>query len=105
MKTQHYLRYNPQLCSQQVSPCSTFKIFNALVGLETGVLQNENHPMTWDGTKYPFPDWNKDQTLQSAMIHSVVWYFQNVAFAIGEARMKEFIHKVHYGNEDIFGGI
>ncbi len=104
-KTLSYVRYNPQLCSTQLSPMSTFKIFNALVGLETGVLENENHPMAWDGTKYDISSWNADQTLQSAMSNSVVWYFQRLASAIGEDRMKGFIQKVHYGNEDISGGI
>ena len=81
------------------------KIFNALVGLETGVVQNENSSMKWDGTKYAVIDWNRDQTLQSAMTNSVVWYFQRLASAVGEKRMKGFIQKVRYGNEDISGGI
>jgi bla regulator protein BlaR1 len=104
-KTGHYLRYNPQLCDMQLSPCSTFKIFNSLVGLETGVLKNENHPFTWDGTKYDITSWNRDHTLQSAVTNSVVWYFQHVASLVGEERMKKFIEEAHYGNQDISGGI
>ncbi len=104
-KTGHYLRYNPQLCDERLSPCSTFKIFNSMVGLETGVLKDENHPMTWDGTKHELDTWNRDQTLQTAMTNSVVWYYQKEAAAVGEERMKKFIQEAHYGNEDTSGGI
>lgn len=30
-------------------PASTFKIFNSLVALETGVIRNETTVLTWDG--------------------------------------------------------
>jgi bla regulator protein BlaR1 len=104
-KTQQYFRFNPQQCGVRLSPCSTFKIFNSLAGLESGVLQSENQAFSWDGTRYDITAWNRDQTLQSAVTNSVVWYFQRVASGIGEDRMREFIQKVHYGNEDISGGI
>jgi beta-lactamase class D len=104
-KTNKYLRYNPDLCSKRLSPCSTFKIFNSLVGLETEVLTSENYPMYWDGTVHERSECNKDQTLQSAVTNSVVWYFQKVALAVGEERMKKFIQLSQYGNQDISGGI
>lgn len=104
-RSQEVFRYNPQLCSMRLSPCSTFKVFNALVGLETGVVEDENYSMLWDGTKYEVSEWNRNHTLQSAMTYSVVWYFQRLASQVGEARMKDFIQRAHYGNEDISGGI
>jgi bla regulator protein BlaR1 len=103
--TEHTLRFNPELCGKQFSPCSTFKIFNSLVGLETGIVENENSSMAWDGTKYDISAWNRDQTLQSAVTNSAVWYFQRLAAAVGEKRMKEYINKAHFGNQDISGGI
>lgn len=103
--SQQVFCYNPQLCSTRMSPCSTFKIFNALVGLETGVVEDENHSMLWDGTKYEIGEWNRNHTLQSAMTNSVVWYFQRLASQVGEARMKDFVQRAQYGNEDISGGI
>ncbi|MBN1814974.1 MAG: class D beta-lactamase, partial [Anaerolineae bacterium] len=33
-----YSRYNPEQCAKRMSPCSTFKIPNSLIGLETGVI-------------------------------------------------------------------
>lgn len=34
-------KINADLCSTRFSPCSTFKIFNSLVGLDTGVAKSE----------------------------------------------------------------
>lgn len=104
-KSGKIFRYNPEQCSKRLPPMSTFKIFNSLAGLDCGVLKDANHPMKWDGKKRWIDSWNQDQTLASAVRNSVVWYFQNVAQSVGEARMKKYIESVHYGNEDISGGI
>ena len=78
---------------------------NSLIALETGVLKDENSAFKWDGTKYSFSFWNHDHTLRSAVSNSVVWYFKKVASLIGEERMKEYLSKVGYGNEDISRGL
>jgi len=98
-------RYNADQCSKRLAPMSTFKIFNALAGLDSGVLKGADHPMKWDGEKRWADAWNQDQTLATAMRESVVWYFQKVASGVGEERMKKYMQEVHYGNEDISGGI
>jgi bla regulator protein BlaR1 len=105
VSTGKIFRYNPELCAKPMPPQSTFKLFNAMAGLDCGVLKGANHPMKWDGKKHELETWNHDQTLASAMRDSVVWYFQNVASQIGEERMKKYIDGVKYGNEDISGGI
>ena len=91
----------------RLSPCSTFKIYNSIIGLETGVLDTEDvyTLFKWDGTQYAFPAWNHDQTLASATRDSVVWYFQELASRIGTERMQENINKLGYGNKDISGGL
>ena len=68
------LRYNPQQCAERFLPASTFKILNALIGLETGVIPDENYVIHWNGTQYPVASWNQDQTLKTALQNSVVWY-------------------------------
>jgi beta-lactamase class D len=98
-------RYNAEQCARRLAPMSTFKIFNALAGLDCGFLKNADHPMKWDGEKRWADAWNQDQTLASAMRESVVWYFQKVAAGVGEAKMKKYLQAAHYGNEDISGGI
>ena len=87
------------------SPASTFKLFNALVALESGAVADEHEVMRWDGVKRTFDDWNRDHTLASGMKHSVVWYYQAVARRIGAARMQAWLDRVGYGNRDIGGGI
>lgn len=100
-----YTIYNEEKSIKEISPCSTFKIINSLIGLETDVLQDENTTFKWDGTKYPINEWNKDQTLSTAVSNSVVWYFQKVASNVGEERMQDYLNKIDYGNKDISGGI
>jgi beta-lactamase class D len=87
-------------------PCSTFKIPNSLIGLETGVVPDEHFTLKWDGEKHEESDeWNRDHDLASAMKYSVVWFYQEVARRIGEPRMKTWLHAIRYGNESTEGGI
>ncbi|MBU3128968.1 class D beta-lactamase [Clostridium tagluense] len=100
-----YTIYNQAKSQKQVSPCSTFKIINSLIGLEAKVLKDENTTFKWDGTKYEIEAWNKDQTLKSAISNSVVWYFKEVASQVREKKMQDYINKYNYGNKDISGGL
>lgn len=102
-----YTIYNEQQSNARLSPCSTFKIYNSLIALESGVVDKEDvfTLIKWDGTQYPFPAWNRDQTLSSAMSNSVVWYYQELARRVGVEKMQYFIDQLHYGNQDISGGI
>ncbi len=96
-----YIRYNPERCRQAFLPASTFKILNSLIGLETGVIADENYLIPWDGVERSIAPWNQDHTLKSAMKHSVVWYYQELARRVGAERMSAYVKKSHYGNEDI----
>lgn len=86
-------------------PASTFKIFNALVGLETGAVQDEFETYRWDGKERSNPKWNRDTDLAGGMRNSTVWFYQAMARRIGVARMQGWIDRVGYGNRDIGGGI
>ncbi len=99
------LRYNETRCAQPLSPCSTFKIFNAMAGLEAGVVEGPDTLIKWDGKERWSKAWNHDHTLASAIRDSVLWYFQEVARRIGAERMKGYIDACGYGNRDISGGI
>ncbi len=101
----HWLRYHSELCHKSVSPCSTFKILNSLIALETGVATGPEFSLPWNGTKYPIEDWNRDQTLRTAFSVSCVWFYQELARRIGTSRMKEFVTRIPYGNCDTSGGI
>lgn len=100
-----YTIYNYKKAKKQVSPCSTFKIMNTLIGLDAGILQDENTKFTWDGTDYKSPSWNQDQTLAEAVKNSTFWYFQRNAEQVGPDRMQFYLDQTSYGNRDISGGL
>ncbi len=110
-----YTIYNELNSKKEVSPCSTFKIMNSLIGLETKVLSDESTTFKWDSSKNYSNAWSKapditeqlhdDKTLKSAAANDAVWYFQELASRIGKDRMQEYLNKVSYGNNDISGGI
>ena len=87
----------------RVAPNSTYKIYDALLGLEEGVITPENTFIAWDGKNYPFDTWNTDQTLQSAMSNSVNWYFQSLNEQLGVPSVNKYIQQIKYGNENMSG--
>ena len=87
----------------RVAPNSTYKIYDALFGLEEGVITPENTFIAWDGKNYPFDTWNTDQTLQSAMSNSVNWYFQSLNEQLGVHSVNKYIQQIKYGNENMSG--
>ena len=52
----------------RVSPNSTYKIYNALFGLEKQIISPEDSLIPWNGNNYPFEAWNADQTLPTACL-------------------------------------
>ncbi|SNS72671.1 bla regulator protein blaR1/beta-lactamase class D [Anaerovirgula multivorans] len=100
-----YSIYNESQVDERLSPCSTFKIPSALIGLETGVIEGKDYVYQWDGKTNWIDSWNKDHTLATAITNSVVWYFQRLAQNVGEDRMQKYLDKIDYGNNDISGGI
>lgn len=98
--------FNPQLASKPFPPCSTFKIWNALIGLENHVIASPDESFYhWDGIERSFPSWNKDLTLKEAFQVSCVPAFQNLARQIGQEQMQRWIDQIGYGNRDISAGI
>jgi beta-lactamase class D len=113
LKRDAFVRYNEARCRERLSPFSTFKIANSLIGLESGVIKDAEFRIKWDAKKYPahdqdsppFNSWWQDQTLRTAVRRSVVWYFRELATAVGKPRMREYVHRLRYGNEDVSGPI
>ncbi len=99
------VQFHPEGCALRVPPCSTFKIPNAVFGLDSGVLSGPDHLIPWDGVKRSYEVWNQDLTLHEAIRYSAVPYFQVVARQIGSERMQAYVTKTQYGNMDITGGI
>ncbi|HCL84780.1 MAG TPA: class D beta-lactamase [Chitinophagaceae bacterium] len=101
-----FIIYNlPRYRDSAYTPASTFKIVNALIGIQTGVIRDENMVIPWDGVKRWNEDWNKDLTMKEAFAVSAVPYFQEVARRIGRDAMQRWIDSLGYGNRNISGPI
>ena len=63
-----YTVFNKTLSETRLPPCSTFKVFHALIGLDSGVLDRDDARtlMKWNGKPSSIAAWNHDQTLASA---------------------------------------
>ena len=93
--------YDMEQATLRTAPDSTYKIYDALFGLEEGVIAPNDYFMAWNETDYPFEAWNADQDLYSAMQSSVNWYFQEIDKQIGSSAIQGYIQKIGYGNENI----
>lgn len=94
-----WMIYNLSGAKKRIAPESTYKIYAALHGLEEGVISPEDSYIAWDGSSSPFPEWERDQDLASAMENSVNWYFQDIDAQMGIRSVGDFLRKIHYGNE------
>lgn len=93
--------YNLDRAKERFLPASTFKIFNSLVGLQTGVITDTGMVIPWDGVTRKYPAWNQDLSMQQAFKVSAVPYFQEVARRIGKTNMQLWLDSVKYGNMKI----
>ncbi len=86
-------------------PASTFKIVNALVGLQTGRISSDSMVIPWDGRQREIAAWNKDLTMYEAFRVSSVPYFQEVARRIGKDTMQYWLDSLSYGSKKISAAI
>ena len=93
---------------RQKLPASTFKIINLLIALETGVIENENTILKWNGKtdtlKYGYrPEIYHDMSLKEAFQVSAVWVFLELAEKIGRENYKKYLALCNYGNRNLTG--
>jgi len=100
-----YTIHNRELSVTRTSPLSTYKIYSALIALETGVLEANHTFREWDGTPQPFESWNQDQNLASAMQNSTSWYFQELDALVGIETLSAYLSRLSYGNRNVSGDI
>lgn len=98
-ETVHYL--NKERCTQRFMPASTFKIFNSLVALETGIAPDDQYIIRWDSVVRWNADWNKDMNMREAFKVSNVAYYQELARRIGRTDMQHYLDSAKYGNMKI----
>jgi beta-lactamase class D len=92
MQVKKYIFYNPSLYRQPVSPASTFNILLSMIGLEEGILVDESSLMKPYGL-----------SLKEAFRHNVDSCFIELSLAIGEAKISDWLRRIHYGNGSIAG--
>lgn len=105
MKADRYHIYNEDKSTMRVSPDSTYKIYSALFGLESDVISSDNSTLKWNGQRFPYDAWNKDQNLSTAMEDSVTWYFQALDKRTELDTIQGYLNKIDYGNQDVSYGI
>lgn len=105
--------YNPDRAARGYVPASTFKIFNSLIGLETGAVQDvDNDRLPWGGRvhkvggKAVLPAaCNADVPLRVAFPNSCVPIYQELARRVGLAPYQRYFAAARYGNQDLSGPI
>jgi beta-lactamase class D len=92
-------------CDERQTPASTFKVPLALIGFDSGILQDGDLP-AWpfrEGYADWDPIWKRTTTPTSWMRDSVVWYSQELTRRLGAERFKEYVDRLDYGNRDLSG--
>lgn len=100
-----YYIYNIDKALLRISPNSTYKLYSALFALEEHIISENNNILKWNGVKYPFYQWNKNQNLYSAINYSVNWYFNEIDKLMGAEKLKNYFEIIEYGNEDLSSDI
>lgn len=93
--------HNAERGSTRFIPASTYKIPNSLIALQTGAVKDLAEILTYGGTKQPFPQWERDMNLRDAFKVSNVPVYQGVARRIGLDRMRQWIGRLDYGNQEV----
>ena len=101
LQTGRLLISDPQRGEQRFIPASTFKMLNALIALQAGVVSGPDEVFKWDGQPSFIKSWERDLTLTEAMRESAVPIYQEVARRIGQQRMQQFVNATDFGNNNI----
>ncbi len=95
--------YNPDnRCLEQIAANSTFKIPLSLMAFDQNIIRQDTI-FKWDGKKRDLPDWNQNQTPASWLKYSVVWVSQELTPQLGYSKIKDYLSKFNYGNQDFSG--
>ena len=94
---------HPGRIDERHPPFSTFKIPNFLIALETGVIEDPEALRAWDPEQRPPEDfwpasWKQPQSLVTAFRRSAVWFFRDIALAVGGERYRSALSRFEYGN-------
>ncbi len=92
------------VCMRQLPPCSSFKIANALIGLDAGLI-TPSTIVVWDGKPQPVKAWETDADLAKAFKLSMVPWFQKLARSVGHDVYAKQLKALDYGSADPAGPV
>ncbi|MDB5255359.1 MAG: Beta-lactamase, partial [Chitinophagaceae bacterium] len=89
------------------NPASTFKIINALIALEEGILKDEKEIVKFVGIENVDTSYYgnrteifKDMDLEEAFKKSAVWFNIEIAKKVGREKYRKYITACSWGNMD-----
>nr|WP_063861087.1 OXA-62 family carbapenem-hydrolyzing class D beta-lactamase OXA-159 [Pandoraea sp. HD7676]ALA99193.1 class D beta-lactamase OXA-159 [Pandoraea sp. HD7676] len=100
-RTQTYQAYDAARAERRMSPASTYKIFNSLLALESGALDNEREVIPWDGKPRRVKAWNAALDLRNAFRVSCLPCYQVVSHKIPRQYAQAKLNEAGYGNRTI----
>ncbi len=100
-RTQTYQAFDPVRAERRMSPASTYKIFNSLLALESGALDNEREIIPWDGKPRRVKQWNAAMDLRNAFRVSCLPCYQVVSHKIPREYAQTKLNEAGYGNRTI----
>jgi beta-lactamase class D len=105
-QTGAFTRWNAARAEQGFAPCSTFKVPNTAIVLETGAATDADFLVKYDpALKASREAWRQDHTLRSAYKESVLWYYHALAKKAGLPAVTRLVKQFGYGNADTSGGV
>lgn len=93
------IQYNPARCALRISPNSTFKVPLSLMAFDQKLI-NQKSVFKWDKKDKGRAVWNQDQTPLSWLGNSTVWVSQDLAAKLGKNKIKDYLIKFNYGNQN-----
>lgn len=95
-------QHDPFQCAEQVSPCSTFKVPLSVMAFDQNIITQKTI-FKWDGKDKGMPQWNHNQTPYTWLRDSVVWVSQQITPQLGMRKIKYYLAKFDYGNQNFSG--
>jgi len=103
--TGKYVRHNPKRAQERFAPCSTFKVPNTAILLESGAATGPDATVKYDPSLKQPEQWARDFDLRGAFKASALWYYQALSRRAGIDTLRRFVDRFDYGNRDVSGGI
>ena len=103
--TGKYVRHNPKRAQERFAPCSTFKVPNTAILLDSGAATGPDTVVKYDPALKQSQQWAKDFDLRGAFKASALWYYQALSRRAGIDTLRRYVERFDYGNRDVSGGI